>query len=144
MEHHGVSTDAGEIADLNVAENYRAGSHIDASTQNRRLRRLVDATDSERAILPYDAFVADDGRAMDDDPGLMFNYHAPSDGRGIWQFNPIVVSNAAEEIPVNDTEGRSQQLGRDRHSPDAKAVDRECPESGPAGIAPVSGEVFSD
>ena len=72
---------------------------------------LLDGAVPEGDTLAEDAVVADDGLAVDDDGGLVFDDDAAAELCGVREFDAVVVADVAEEGAIEEGEGARRSLG---------------------------------
>jgi hypothetical protein len=88
------------VPDCNLSKNYRPCAYINALTKNWCFGGLVDASDSQRAVLADNAVVSDDGSSMDHNPGLMLDDDTATYCRGIRKLYAILIPDTPVEVPI--------------------------------------------
>ena len=78
VEHHGIGTDPRPIADPYPPEQHGTRADIDPAPHLGGAIEIVKSADAEGTVLADNAIVADLGRTVDDDSGLMLEDHAPA------------------------------------------------------------------
>jgi hypothetical protein len=133
-----------EVADGYVAENHGAGADVDTATEYGRFGKMFDVPNTECAVLPNDAVIADNRRTMDDDAGLVLDDHPSAHGGRIGKLDAVVIPDTPIEMPIEDAQWRPHDLRLDTHSPTTEPVNSKRPESRPGPITTVHLEVLTN